>query len=132
MNIISTKVHGYLDYIVGIALILPWVLSYEGTPALVSSLVGLIILVYSFMTNYEAGAIKAISMNTHLVMDCITGALLIASPWLFKFSNTISTPFVMVGVLEILVVLLTRPKPSGRLNEVAAQKERERKGAVTR
>lgn len=132
MRIISTRIHGYLDYLSGFALILPWILGYRGMPALILSLSGLVIIVYSIMTNYEMGAIKAISMPVHLIIDFMSGAFLIAAPWLFHLSDTVRTPFLIIGVFEMLVALLTKLKPPGRLNEVAAQQERERKGAYTR
>lgn len=132
MRIIPTKVHGYLDYIVGFAFLVPCLLSYRGTPVLILFSLGILTIVYSFMTNYEMGAMKVIPVAAHLVIDFISGAFLAASPWLFNFSDTISTPFLVAGIFEMVVSLFTRLKPSGKLNEVEAQKEREQKGAVLR
>lgn len=132
MRILSTKIHGYLDYIVGFALIMPWLLSEGGVPVMITFFLGLTTVVYSIMTNYELGAIKMIPMGVHLVLDFISGALLAASPWLFNFSETISIPFLIAGIFEMVVALITRLKPSGKPNDVAAEKEREWKGAVTR
>lgn len=132
MRFISTKVHGYLDYVVGIALILPWIFTHEGPIATIPALLGITTIVYSIITDYEVGAVKLISMPLHLLLDFFSGALLAASPWLFDFEDIISIPFVVVGVFEIVVSLVTKLKPSGKPNEAQRQAERERKGAVTR
>lgn len=105
---ISTKVHGILDYSVAFLLIVPWIMKYRGDAWLVPSLAGLAILIYSMMTNYELGMMKLISMRTHLMLDVAIGILLAASPWVFGFAERINLPHLAAGLLEIVVALLTR------------------------
>jgi len=115
MKIISTKTHGILDYLLGIILIAsPWIFGFaDGSAAQwVPVILGIAALVYSLMTNYEFGVFKTISMKTHLTLDMISGVLLAVSPWLFGFSDVVSTPHVILGILEIGAAMMTKTSPS--------------------
>lgn len=117
MRFISTKVHGVLDYIVGVLLIAaPWIFNFDNGSAAqwIPVSVGVVILIMSLMTNYEAGAMKVVPMRIHLTLDVIAGIFLAASPWLFRFSNEVSTPHVIVGILAICSGLFTETRPHGQ------------------
>lgn len=111
---ISTKIHGYLDYILGATLIvLPLILEIpSGAASTVLVVLGVWVIVYSLITDYELGLLKILSMKTHLVIDLVGGALLIAAPWLFGFADETFWPFVILGVLEIGASLMTKKEPS--------------------
>lgn len=114
MRIISTKVHGYLDYSLALLLIAsPWLFGfYRGdreSGVLIALGVGTIL--YSLITDYELGLAKALSMKTHLALDLIAGVVLAASPWLFDFSETIFLPHLIFGLGEIAAVMMTKPIP---------------------
>jgi hypothetical protein len=114
MNVIPTRTHAVIDYIMAAVLILTpfvfqfahldwemWVLIYAGVITLVSSL----------LTHDELGIAWAIPMPGHLALDVLVGAVLIASPWLFGFANDIWWPHVILGAIKILVALATRLHP---------------------
>jgi hypothetical protein len=112
MKIIDRKTHGYLDYLVGVLLVIsPWLFGfYEGgSESWVVILLGAGTLLYSLITDYELGLIGIIPMKSHLRIDLISGIFLAASPWLFGFSEDIFWPHVVFGIVEILVVILTNP-----------------------
>lgn len=111
---LSTKIHGYLDYIMGATLILlPFILDIpDGAATTVLIVLGAGVIVYSLATDYELGLFKILSMKTHLIIDLMGGALLIAAPWLFDFADETFWPFVILGVLEIGASLLTKKEPS--------------------
>lgn len=44
-------------------------------------------------------------------MDVINGLILASSPWVFGFANELSTPYVVGGIFELLVVALSRKDP---------------------
>jgi hypothetical protein len=53
-------------------------------------------------------------MRTHLALDAMSGAMLAASPWLFRYAKSgprYWMPHVAVGVGEILAAALTEPEP---------------------
>jgi hypothetical protein len=83
MRFIPTKVHGYLDYIVGALLIAaPWLFDFArgGAETWVPVILGAGAIVYSLLTDYELGVTKGISMGTHLTLDMLSGACWLPLP----------------------------------------------------
>ncbi len=110
MQVIPTRVHGIIDYVVGILLCAaPWLLGFaDGGPAQwVPVILGVAAVVYSLLTDYELGLARLISVPAHLVLDVARGLLLLASPWLFGFADIVMWPHVIVGAMEIIIPLLT-------------------------
>ena len=114
MRFIPTRVHGLLDYLVGLLLIAaPWVFNFArgGAETWVPVALGVGALVYSVFTDYELGVIKRLPMRAHLTLDLLSGLLLAASPWLFGFSEFVWVPHVVLGVLEVGASLVTKTTP---------------------
>ena len=114
-SIIPTRVHGMIDYIVGVLLIAaPWLFGFaDNRPAMMVPVVlGAGTIVYSLITAYELGAVRILPMSAHLVIDLLAGVLLLASPWMFNFADRIRWPHVTVGIMEIVVVLISSRVPS--------------------
>ena len=114
MRFIPTRVHGVLDYLVGVLLIAaPWLLNFNrgGAETWVPVVLGVGALVYSLFTNYELGVVRRIPMGTHLGLDLASGLLLAVSPWLFGFSNYVFWPHLILGVFEIAAALTTQTTP---------------------
>jgi hypothetical protein len=114
---ITTRVHGVIDYLTGLILIVaPFILDFaDGSAAQwVPILLGATTIAMSLITHYELSIAKVIPLNVHLAIDVATGSLLAASPWLFGFADRIWWPHVLVGVMEILVPLITRRRPDAR------------------
>ncbi len=115
---IPTRVHGVLDYVHGTGLLAaPETLRTKDEPraALVSRLAGGGATAYTLMTDFEWGAVKAIPMRVHLVLDAISGVLLAAAPWLFGYARGGARywlPHVFVGLAEVLVAVTTKTEPS--------------------
>lgn len=112
MKLIPIKVHGYLDYIVG--LLLMWVpvwLNYTdyGAQGWVPVILGVITVGYSFLTRYALGVIKLIPVHIHFLLDLLSALILLFSPWLFHFADQIWFPYVLVGIIEIGVISFTEP-----------------------
>ncbi len=117
MKLISTKAHGYLDYIMGVLLIAsPWIFDFakNGAETWVPVLLGIATILYSLLTNYELGVFRMISMRTHLALDMVGGIFLAVSPWLFGFADYVWQPHLILGILEIGAVLMTRSEPGAR------------------
>lgn len=114
MQMIPTRVHGILDYLIGILLIIaPWLFGFaNGGPAQwVPVLLGAFVILYSLLTDYELGAARMISMPVHLGLDIAGGLLLAVSPWLFGFATVIVWPHLLVGIVEIIVAACTYRRP---------------------
>lgn len=119
MKFLSTQIHGILDY--GMALLLvaaPWLFGFAdiGTQpeSVIPILLGVGVAAYSLFTDYEWGAVRGISMVTHLWMDALGGLFLAASPWLFGFANEVYLPHLILGIVEIGTAVLTKTVPSKR------------------
>ena len=115
MSLIPTRVHGILDYLVGLLLIAaPWLVGFADNRAatMVPVVLGVGTIVYSLITNYELALVRVLPMNAHLGIDLLSGLVLAASPWLFHFSGRIVWPHVTVGIMEILIVLISCRVPS--------------------
>jgi hypothetical protein len=110
---IPTRVHGVIDYIVGIVLILaPFMLGFaDGTAAQwVPIIIGIATIGLGMITRHELGLIKVVPMIGHIVVDVAAGLLLAASPWLFGFADRIWWPHVLVGIVYVVISLLTARK----------------------
>lgn len=114
MKIIPTKVHGYLDYIVGLLLIAaPWIFNFadDTIATYIPVALGIFAIVYSLLTDYELGVTRLISLRIHLTLDMAGGLLLAVSPWIFGFADRVYLPHLIVGIMEIVVALMTRTQP---------------------
>lgn len=116
MKFIPTKVHGVLDYLIGVLLIAaPWLLGFAqgGAETIVPVVIGAGVILYSLFTDYELGMVRSIPMSTHLILDVVGGIVLALSPWLFGFSDIVTAPHVLVGILQIGTGIATYPIPAG-------------------
>ena len=114
MRFIPTRFHAPLDYIVGAVLIAaPWIFQFsEHTAATVVPIVlGIGLIAYSLVTDYELGVWKVAPMAAHNLIDIAAGTLLAASPWLFGFADhtaNVWLPHVVVGLAAIFLGLTTK------------------------
>jgi SPW repeat len=125
MRFIPTKLHAPLDYIVGAALIAaPWIFQFsEHTAATVVPIVlGIGLIAYSLLTNYELGVWKVAPMAVHNLIDIVAGALLAASPWIFGFADesaNVWVPHLVVGLAAIFLGLTTKQQGGYRYGKTA-------------
>jgi hypothetical protein len=114
MRFIPTKFHAPLDYIVGAALIAaPWIFQFsEHTAATIAPIVlGIGLIGYSLVTNYELGVWKIAPMAVHNLIDIVAGAFLAVSPWLFGFADesaNVWVPHLVVGLAAVFLGLTTK------------------------
>lgn len=110
MRFISTRLHGILDYGVGLLLILSPLLfgfAVGGPVQWLPIAIGFGIVAYSLLTDYELGLSPRLSMPLHLGLDLAGGALLAASPWLFGFAPIAFWPHLLFGLFSIGASLMT-------------------------
>jgi hypothetical protein len=118
IRFLPTRVHGVLDYVVGIALILaPTIFQFsdmDGAAVAVPRVLGVVLILYSLVTRYEWSLVKLIPMSYHLVVDLVAAIFLAASPFIFGFITAQPNawlPHIVVGVLVVLVVLVSQTQP---------------------
>jgi hypothetical protein len=109
---IPAFVHGLLEYVAGIFLVAaPFLLSYDSDGATAVSIVaGVVILMFTASSALTTGLIKSIPVQAHVVFDYLLAALLIASPFIFSFTDdgTATAVFIVLGVVHLLVTIATR------------------------
>ena len=115
MRFISTRFHGVIDYLLGIVLIAaPWLFNFaqNGPETWIPVVLGVVTIIYSLFTDYEMGAVKSISMRTHLWLDALAGIFLALSPWLFNFNQVVYKPHLWVGIFEAVFAIFTIVGPT--------------------
>jgi hypothetical protein len=114
MRFIPTKIHGVLDYVVGLLLIFaPRILGFQngGPEDRIPVFLGVATLIYSLLTRYELGVFKVIPFKAHLTLDFLSGVFLAISPWAFGFADRVWAPHVLVGLFEIGAAMMTHRLP---------------------
>jgi FtsH-binding integral membrane protein len=113
---ISRFLHGAIEYLAGVLLIAaPFLLSFDsGAATAVSIIAGVLVIAIAASTDGPSSLINSIPMATHILLDFALAAGLIASPFLFGFSDdgTATAFFLVLGVLHLLVTIATRFKPA--------------------
>jgi hypothetical protein len=111
---IQPYTHGFLDYIVGLFLLVsPWLLRFHDvshTATMTMVVMGIIVLGLSLLTNYPLGAIKAIPFPTHGILETIGAIILLVSPWILHFNDIVRTATieaVLVSIVWLGVVAMT-------------------------
>jgi hypothetical protein len=128
MQLIPTRIHGYLDYLMGVVLIAsPWIFDFADgdIEQWMPIVLGAAVILYSLLTDYELGAVRVIPMPAHLLLDVIGGVLLAASPWIFGFDDEIWEPHLILGVLEVVAGLLTS-RTTTRVREIEIEPDSDR------
>ncbi len=107
---IPTKVHGVLDYITASFLhTLPRVMGWSKPVTRLLDVAGSGATAYSFLTDYELGAIKVLPMKAHLTLDALSGAALIGAAAVMDDEDPeVRATLAGIGLWEITAALLTR------------------------
>ena len=113
---ISHFLHGAIEYVAAILLITaPFLFSFESNAATALAVVaGVIVLILAASSDSPTSLINSVPIATHVVLDYVLAGVLIASPFLFGFSDE-TTPtafFLLLGIVHLLVTIGTRFKPA--------------------
>ncbi len=110
---IPLAVHALLEPFVAVLLIVsPFLLGFSDVDeaTAVAIVAGVVVLLVGMTTNWRLAVVRVIPLPLHAMLDLGLGVALIASPFLFGFSDE-SAPtifFVAVGLGEIVASLGTR------------------------
>jgi SPW repeat-containing protein len=75
---------------------------------------GIGLILYSLITNYELGVFRVLPMAGHNVLDITAGVFLAASPWIFGFADesaNVWVPHVAAGIAAVVLGLVTEQHP---------------------
>jgi hypothetical protein len=115
-GIVPTRIHGFLDYLIGLTLVvMPFILGRGAGPQTwLPVVLGGGMVVYSLLTEYEMGVVPLIGMPAHLVLDGLGGMLMAGSPWLFGFAYIVWVPHVVLGLAAIGAAVMTQTRATRR------------------
>jgi hypothetical protein len=117
MALISTKVHGVLDYAGGVGSLAAPKLLRDRRAAAILAGTGATTLAASALTDYELGIRRRLPMPIHLLADAATGALLIGGAMTLRRRGAKILdwgPLVVVGASELAGAALTDRHPGDR------------------
>src|SRR5436309_15293661 len=117
MPLISTKVHGALDYVGGIGSLAAPKLLRDSRAGALLGVSGAGTLATSAMTDYELGVRQMLPMPVHLLADAVTGALLLTGALALRRGRAKVldwAPVAMVGIVELAAAALTERQPADR------------------
>jgi hypothetical protein len=115
-RIVPTRIHGFVDYLIGLAVVLmPFILGRGAGPQTwLPVLLGGGLIVYSLLTEYEVGVVPLISMPAHLILDGLSGLFLASSPWLLGFAYLVWVPHLVLGLALVGAATITQPLATRR------------------
>ena len=118
---ISTKAHGFIDYMTaGLLVTLPRALGWSRQVTHLLDAAACTTVTYSLLTRYELGVVKALPMKAHLAIDAVQGGALIgAAAFLQDEDPEVRATLAALGTFELGVTLLTQPQTAAE--EVAAR-----------
>jgi hypothetical protein len=108
MRFIPTAVHGIADYVVGLIVLgLPFYFGWSGVPRACFVLLGIYAIVYSLLTDYEAGLFRLLPMRFHLLLDAIFGFGMLSLPYLTALPPVGRPIAYAIGVLALVLASTT-------------------------
>jgi hypothetical protein len=113
---LSAFLHGVVEYAAAALLIAaPFLFGFDSDAARALAIVaGVAVIVLAATTDYPAGLSRTLPVGIHVVLDLALVGVLIASPFLFGFSDEGAPTafFIVLGVAHLLVTLATRFLPA--------------------
>jgi uncharacterized membrane protein YhfC len=110
---VPLAVHGLLEYGVGILLIFSSSLfGFDGEPRVAAILLGAAVIVLAAVSDLPTALMRRVPIDSHVVIDYVIGVVLIASPFIFGFSDDEGALafFVVVGIGYLILTAITRFK----------------------
>jgi hypothetical protein len=112
---ISARLHGLLEYLLGGFFIAsPFIFGFDASAAVAIGVAGGVALILMAATAQTGPSLSGmVPVGLHVVLDVVVAAFLIASPFLFGFSDEAAPTglFIGAGVLHLLATIGTRFLP---------------------
>jgi hypothetical protein len=123
-GLLPTRIHGFLDYLLGAAMVvIPLAFGFGAGPQTwLPVLLGGGLIIYSLLTDYEPGVVPIMGIPTHLALDVLVGLLLASSPWVFGFAWEVWIPHVLLGLAAVGSAIVTRTQPSHQVQRASGLK----------
>ncbi|HSI11891.1 MAG TPA: hypothetical protein VK961_07595 [Chthoniobacter sp.] len=111
---VSHRMHGILDYVGGVLLLLSAIfLPFpDSAMRMLGAAFGVILLLYSAATDYEMGLLRFVPFPIHRGADLVLGIALAFSPIHFAVHGGPVLLFIAVGAMLIFLAFMTRGESS--------------------
>ncbi len=112
MQVLTPTLHGALDYIAAVGLIIfPLLLGFSGLSAWLSVAGGVGLIAYSLLTDYTFSLAGVLSFKTHLILDLTAAATFAIAPFLFGWTGIVMAYYLVMSGGVIVVVTLSNSQP---------------------
>jgi hypothetical protein len=112
---VSARLHGLLEYLIGAFFIAaPFIFGFDASAAVAIGVVGGVVLIVMAATAHTGPALSGmVPVGLHVLFDVVLAAFLVASPFIFGFSDEAAPTglFIGAGVVHLLVTIATRFLP---------------------
>ncbi len=110
MKILNPFVHGIIDYVVVVFLLVsPVIFGLSGIAATATYILAIIHLLLTICTSFPLGLVKIIPFRIHGIIELLVSIILIFTPWILGFADepTNRTFFIAFGIAVFLTWLIT-------------------------
>ena len=108
MKLLSSTVHGFLDYVVVAAFALaPTLFGFGGAAATISYVLAGVHLVLTALTAFPPGLIKLVPATVHGWIELVVAICLIALPFVAGFTGAARNFYLVAGAVIFVVWLIT-------------------------
>ena len=109
MNLLTPRIHGFLDYVTVVFFLLaPTLFNLAGGLAALAYVLAVVHLTMTVLTDFPLGMVEVIPFGVHGIVELVVSITLVAMPWilsdLFRDARGLYTA---IGVVIFLVWLLT-------------------------
>ena len=113
MKILSAKLHGIIDYVSVVGLLLaPTLFGLQGIAATFAYALAGIHLALTLITKFPLGVVKIVPLPLHGIVEIVVGVALAVLPWLLKgtvdLGDTGRMFYSAFGVVLIIVFAVTK------------------------
>jgi hypothetical protein len=108
---VPLALHGLAEYGIGVLLIFSSpLLGFDGEPRVAAILLGAAVIVLAALSDVPTALMRRIPIGSHIVIDYVLGIVLIASPFIFGFSDDEGALafFIVMGLGYLILTAVTR------------------------
>jgi hypothetical protein len=109
---VPLALHGLIEYAGGaLTVVAPFAFNFDSDLATaIAVIIGTGVIVLGLATQAPTGVFRTVPLDSHIVLDYVLGLVLVASPFVFGFTDdeTALAYFLIVGVGYLALTVLTR------------------------
>ena len=108
---VPPALHGLGEYGIGVLLLFSSPLfGFDGEPRVAAILLGAAVIVLAALSDVPMALMRRIPIGSHIVIDYVLGIVLIASPFIFGFSDDEGALafFIVMGLGYLILTAVTR------------------------